>query len=121
VNAVEWVAVAATGGLGAVARFGLDRGVSTVVRGGFPAGTLLVILSGCLLLGLLSGLAVDDTVDLVVGTAVIGSFTTFSTWVFETQRLAEERRLRLAGWNLVLSVGLGLLAAWVGREIGPLL
>jgi CrcB protein len=120
-TAIDWLAVAVTGGLGAVARFGLDRGVSTVVRGGFPTGTLLVNLSGSFILGLLSGLGVDGTLELVLGTAVIGSYTTYSTWMFETQRLAEERRLGLAAWNVVVSVGLGLLAVWIGREIGQLL
>jgi CrcB protein len=117
-TAVEWLEVAVIGGVAAIARFGLDRAVTALVPGGFPTGTFVVNISGCLMLGLLSGLAVGAKLDLLLGSAALGSYTTFSTWVFETQRLGEERRLVLALGNLLLSAGLGLLVAWVGLEIG---
>ena len=59
----------------------------------FPFGTLVVNLSGALLLGFLSGLALSPHLALLVGTGFVGSYTTFSTWMLETQRLAEERQV----------------------------
>jgi fluoride exporter len=54
----------------------------------------------------------------LVGTATIGSYTTFSTWMLETQRLAEEGDLRNAVPNVLLSTVLGVAAAALGRAIG---
>ena len=55
----------------------------------------------------------------IVGTGFLGSFTTFSTWMFETQRLSEDG-LTLAAWNLVASVSAGLAAAGLGWTVGAL-
>ncbi len=54
---------------------------------------------------------------LLAGTAFVGSYTTFSTWMLETQRLGEERRVRAAVANIVVSVVFGLAAAFVGQWI----
>jgi CrcB protein len=99
-------------------RFLVDRTVASRVGGSFPYGTLVVNISGALLLGLLGGLALSPDLALLAGTAFVGSYTTFSTWMLETQRLAEERQLRPALANIVLSVALGLAAAWLGLWIG---
>ncbi len=53
-------------------------------------------------------------VALLAGTAAVGSYTTFSTWMLESQRLAEERRAGWAGLNIVLSLVLGIAAAALG-------
>jgi CrcB protein len=113
-----WTGVAILGGLGAVCRFLLDRAVSARAPGGFPYGTLAVNLSGALLLGFLSGLALPATIALVVGTGFVGSYTTFSTWMLETQRLAEERQVWVALANIVVSVVLGMAAALLGQWLG---
>ncbi|MDT7760811.1 MAG: fluoride exporter, partial [Mycobacterium sp.] len=73
-----WAGVIVIGGVGAVLRFLVDRAVSTQVGGSFPYGTLVVNLSGALLLGLLSGLALSPQFALLAGTAFVGSYTTFS-------------------------------------------
>ena len=88
-----WAGVVVIGGVGAVLRFLVDRTVSGRVARSFPFGTLVVNLSGALLLGFLSGLALSPHVALLAGTAFVGSYTTFSTWMLETQRLAEERQV----------------------------
>ena len=106
------------GGVGAVLRFLVDRTVSSRVSGSFPYGTFAVNISGALLLGFLSGLALSPHVALLAGTAFVGSYTTFSTWMLETQRLGEERQLRPAVANIVLSLVLGLAAAGLGLWIG---
>ncbi len=113
-----WVAVAALGGGGAILRFVLDGAVSRRLLGDFPFGTLVVNLSGSLILGLITGLAVTGDAATLIGAATIGSFTTFSTWVLESQRLVEEGELARAFANLAVSLVLGLLAAALGRSIG---
>jgi fluoride exporter len=113
-----WVAVGVLGGLGATARFGLDALVSRRTGGRFPLGTLLVNLSGALVLGVLVGLALSQDAYLLLGTAVIGSYTTFSTWMFESHRLAEDGRRWLVGANVVLSLLAGVAAAALGRTLG---
>jgi CrcB protein len=112
-----WAGVVLLGGAGAVLRFLVDRAVARRVARPFPFGTLTVNLSGAVLLGLLAGLTLSYHVSLLAGTAFVGSYTTFSTWMLETQRLAEERQLSLAVANIVVSVMLGVAAAMAGQWI----
>ena len=72
---------------------------------------------GAVILGLLSGLALSSSQSLLFGTAAVGSYTTFSTWILETQRLTEERQYRKASLNIVVSLALGIAAAALGRLI----
>jgi CrcB protein len=112
-----WLAVAVVGGIGAVLRFLVDRAVARRVALSFPLGTLTVNLSGAGLLGLISGLALSPAVALLTGTALIGSYTTFSTWMLETHRLGEERQLWPAAANIVASVVFGLAATVAGQAV----
>jgi CrcB protein len=116
--ALLWLAVGVLGGLGAIARFLLDGLVSAASGARFPLGTMLVNLSGALMLGLLVGLAVRGDAYLLAGTAVIGSYTTFSTWMLESHRLAEDGQRWLASANVLLSLALGVGAAALGRLLG---
>ncbi len=117
---VLWVALA--GGLGAVARFGLDGLVRTRVSASFPLGTVVVNVTGSFVLGLVTGLtlahAVPEELRLVVGTGFCGGYTTFSTASFETVRLVERRRTGLALLNgfgtLVATVCVAALGLWLG-------
>lgn len=113
-----WLAVGVLGGLGALARFLLDALVSSTSGARFPLGTLLVNLSGALVLGLLVGVALSGDAYLLAGTAVIGSYTTFSTWMLESHRLAEDSRRWLLWANVALSLVLGVGAAALGRLLG---
>ena len=79
--------------------------------GSLPFGTLAVNLSGAALARLADGLALSREVALLADTAFVGSYTTFSTWMLETQRLGEERQVRDALANVVVSLVLGLAAA----------
>jgi CrcB protein len=79
---------------------------------------MAVNLSGAVILGLLAGLALSDTQALLAGTAAVGSYTTFSTWMLETQRLTEERQHLRAVLNVVVSLVLGVAAAELGHLIG---
>ncbi len=112
-----WAGVLLLGGAGAVLRFLIDRAVARRFAQPFPFGTLTVNLSGAIFLGLFSGLTLSHHVALLAGTAFVGSYTTFSTWMLETQRLAEERQLWLAVANIVVSVLAGVAAALAGQWI----
>ena len=120
-NPLVVLGVAALGGLGALARFRLDSAIQARRLGEFPLGTFVVNISGSLALGVLIGAGVEDEAFLLTGTAALGSFTTFSTWVFEAQRLTQDGEWRVAGANLGLSLVAGLAAAAVGRSLGGLL
>ncbi len=113
--------VLACGGAGAVARFIVDGLIQSRRLGEWPLGTLVVNLGGAFLLGLLAGLHLAHDTMLVLGTATIGSYTTFSTWMLESQRPAEDGERGLAAQNVIVSLGLGLGAVAVGRAIGGLL
>jgi CrcB protein len=113
--------VAVLGGAGAVGRFLLDGAVAARAGSRFPWGTLAVNLSGAFALGVVVGAAVHDDAYRLAGTGLLGAFTTFSTWALESQRLAEDGDLRLGAANFGVSLVLGLLLVWAGRELGALL
>lgn len=112
-----WAGVLVAGGAGAVLRFLVDRTVARRVARPFPFGTLAVNISGAALLGVISGLALGRVAALLADTAFVGAYTTFSTWMLESQRLGEERQLRPALANIIVSVALGLAAAQLGLRI----
>lgn len=112
-----WAAVMVIGGLGSVARFMVDRAVARRAARSFPFGTLTVNITGAVLLGFITGLALNHRAALLAGTAFVGAFTTFSTWMFETQRLTEERQITTAMANIAVSLALGLAAAAAGQAI----
>ncbi len=112
------LAIGLAGGLGAVARFLLGRAVTLRTRAELPLGTLVVNVTGAAALGLLAGLALDDDLSRIAGIGFLGSFTTFSMWMFESQRLAEAGARRALVLNLGVSLAAGLLAVWIGRELG---
>jgi CrcB protein len=116
-----WAGVMLIGGIGSVLRFLVDRAVARRAARSFPFGTLTVNISGAALLGFLGGLALSKYAALLAGTAFVGAYTTFSTWMLETLRLSEERQMRSAFANIAVSVVLGMAAAvlgqWVAEQI----
>jgi fluoride exporter len=110
--------IAILGGVGAVGRLLLDGTVSARTGRGFPWGTLAVNLSGAFVLGLLTGAAFSGDGMRLVGTGLLGAYTTFSTWALETHRQAEDGRTRGALLNLGVSLVLGLAVAWAGHRLG---
>jgi fluoride exporter len=113
-----WIGVILAGGVGAVLRFLVDGAVARRAGKSFPFGTLAVNISGAVLLGFVGALALDRHIALIAGTAFVGSYTTFSTWMLETQRLGEERQVRNAAANIVVSIVLGIAAALFGQWVG---
>jgi CrcB protein len=113
-----WVGAALLGGVGALSRFFVDGLIASRAGRDFPLGTFVVNITGALALGVLVGAGASDDALTLAGTATIGSYTTFSTWMLETQRLAEEGESRYAAANVVLSLAVGLGAVALGRVIG---
>jgi CrcB protein len=113
-----WIGVALLGGVGALGRFLLDTLISSHTSKDFPYGTLAVNATGALLLGLITGLALPADALLLAGSATLGAYTTFSTWMLETHRLAEDGEIRLAAANVLISLIVGVGAAALGRAIG---
>ena len=112
------IGVGLAGGLGAVARFALDGVISRRAGREFPYGTLLVNVIGAFALGVVVGAAIGANAYRLLATGLIGGFTTFSTWLFESHRLGEEGELALGGLNFAVSLVLGVVAAWLGRKLG---
>lgn len=113
------VLIALAGGVGAAARFVLDGAVARRHRSRFPLGTMLVNTTGSLLLGLLTGAVISyggmSDLELVVGTGLLGGYTTFSTASVEAVRLAAgTRALMLAFGHAASMLLLGLAAAGLG-------
>ncbi|MGB1582590.1 MAG: fluoride efflux transporter CrcB [Solirubrobacterales bacterium] len=108
----------ALGGAGAVGRFWVHNRVVQADPRDFPLGTFIVNAVGSLVLGLLYGVGAAHDLRLLVGTGLLGAFTTFSTWMFETERLVADGALRSALTNIVVSLGLGLAAFSVGFAVG---
>jgi CrcB protein len=113
--------VALLGGCGAVARLLLSDAVARRWPGPFPLGIFAVNIAGSFLIGVFAGIVLSEDAFRLAGTAALGSFTTFSTWMVDTDRLAEAQRPELAVANVLVSLAVGLLAVWAGRELGGLL
>jgi fluoride exporter len=113
-----WIGVALLGGVGANARFLVDALVTARAGCEFPVGTLAVNASGSLLLGLVTGLSLGGGALVLAGTATLGSYTTFSTWMLETQRLVEDTRVLAGVLNVLVSLAVGIVAVALGRTIG---
>ncbi|EZP29187.1 fluoride efflux transporter CrcB [Microbacterium oleivorans] len=117
---VLFLALSLAGGVGAALRLVIDGSVKTRVKTALPVGTLLINVSGSLVLGFVTELALGGILDeswrLIIGTGLCGGFTTFSTASFETVRLVQERRYALASVNAI-----GMLVAAVAAGLGGIL
>jgi CrcB protein len=124
VSALAWCAFVVAGAVGAVARYVLDALVQQRVPRDRPWGTFVINVSGSFVLGLLTGLALyhglGKAPKTVLGTGFCGAFTTFSTYTFETVRLAEEGEFTVAFVYVAGSVVAGLLAAAAGLGLAGL-
>jgi len=121
VSAGTSIAVALLGGGAALARFLLDAAVSERAAGTFPAGTLVVNLSGAVGLGILAGAALHGSALTIVAGGGLGSYTTFSTWMLESQRLGEAGDIRRLWLNISVSLVTGFAALALGHWLGGLL
>jgi CrcB protein len=118
-SAAAWLGIALLGGVGSVMRLlvaaWLNRDRTTA---DWPLGTFVINLSGSFVLGILSGVGSDWQVPAVLGLGLIGSYTTFSTWMIETAGLAEAGRRDRAALYIAASLILGLATVWAGHLLG---
>jgi CrcB protein len=120
---MAYLLVAVFGAAGAVSRYALDGWVSDATRGQFPWGTFLVNVLGAFALGIVVAITTERLVvganwRIALGIGFLGSFTTFSTYAYETIRLAEDGAVSLALANAIGMVAVGLLAASLGLAVG---
>jgi CrcB protein len=125
-NALAWAAVGALGGAMAIARFVVDTSVAARPHArrlarGFPLGTLVVNLSGALVLGVLAGAALSGSAYTILAGGGVGTYTTFSTWMLESHRAGEGGDARVLWANIAVSLLAGLAAVALGHWIGGLL
>jgi CrcB protein len=118
----RYVLIMAGGALGSVCRYMVQGWAQKAVSGPFPLGTLIVNVIGCFLIGVLNMLFTgplpirpEIRVGLLVG--VLGGFTTFSSFGWETFALSNEGQSFGAVLNVVLSLTLGLAAVWSGYRL----
>lgn len=119
-----WIAIG--GAIGSVGRYAVARGVHTWLPATWPYGTLVVNVLGCALIGLLAGTAdsrgaVGPTARAFLLIGVLGGFTTFSSFAYETLQLSRDAQLAPAVTNVLANVGLSLAAAWLAYHAGRLL
>lgn len=118
---MNWLLVVAGAMVGAPLRYLTDRTVQARHDTVFPWGTFLVNVAGSLVLGLVTGAAVagaaPQRVHLLLGTGLCGALTTYSTFSYETLRLAEDGARLFAAVNVALSVAAGLGAAFAGAAL----
>ncbi|TNF97939.1 MAG: fluoride efflux transporter CrcB [Gammaproteobacteria bacterium] len=120
---IQALAIAGGGAIGALMRFYASTGVYALFGRGFPYGTLFVNVVGSLLMGILyilflERMQVGPEVRSALLIGVLGAFTTFSTFSMETLALLENGEVMKASINIVLSVALCILAAWLGVIAG---
>ena len=116
--------IAIAGAIGAPARFLVDGFVQARTVGERPWGTFLINVSGSFVLGFLTGLglyhAFTSTPRTILGTGFCGAFTTFSTFTYESVRLAEDGEVRGALTNVGASLVVPVLAAAAGMALATL-
>ena len=117
------LAVGVGGALGAVGRYLLSGAIQRLVPGSFPYGTLVVNVIGGLTFGLLVGLAEGRVVSAPLArafilTGILGGFTTFSAFTYETFELVRTGQMLYAALNVAGQVTLAFIALWAGLVTG---
>ena len=119
---VIFLLLTVAGGVGAAVRFIVDGVIREKLQTGYPWATTVINVSGSLLLGLLTGMAVSAAVpaglNFVLGAGFLGGYTTFSTASYETVQLIRDRRYAASiasGFGMLVAAG---AAAWLGLLLG---
>ncbi len=115
--------VGAGGFIGAIARYGVNSGFAKLLNGQWlPYGTLTVNVVGCLIIGLVAGLIDHRQIGspelrafILIG--ILGGFTTYSAFGYETINLFREGQITAAIVNVAIQIVLGLGAVWVGYKL----
>lgn len=124
-SVMKEAAIVGCGGfVGATLRYAVCGALTRLYPGSaLPLGTLVVNVVGCFLLGCINGwmgqvhVSVPTAVRMLLTAGVLGGFTTFSTFGYETVALARDVHVSHAFLNVMLHVALGMLAAWSGYAL----
>lgn len=121
----NYLLVFAGGGIGAAARYWLSGLVYQRLGSEFPSGTLLVNVFGCFLIGFLMSVFEDrfilyPSLRIFLTIGILGGFTTFSGFSFETMALLRDGELFYASANVLLSVVTCLGGTWLGFSLGKI-
>ena len=113
------------GGIGASARYLLSTIISRATNSSFPYGTFVVNIVGCLLIGLFMSMfeerfLINPSLRIFLTIGILGGFTTFSSFSYETITLLHEAQFFYAGLNILISVVTCLGATYIGMTIGKL-
>jgi CrcB protein len=118
------IGIAVAGALGAVARYGLDELIGRRT-GAFPWGIFVVNVTGAFLIGVmveaLEPRFEDSWVRAAVVTGFLGAYTTFSTFSLDTYRLLDAGHTCQAAANAFGTLAAGLVAVWLGLQVGRVL
>ena len=118
--------IAVAGAMGSLARYGLGSVVQRAVGVGFPWGTTVVNILGCLMFGIVWAVAehrleLGSSFRVFALVGFMGAFTTFSTFQFETAQLLRDSQWLMACGNLLLQNSVGLTAIIAGMALGKLI
>ncbi|MET9425323.1 MULTISPECIES: fluoride efflux transporter CrcB [unclassified Streptomyces] len=114
---MNWLLVVVGAAVGAPLRYLTDRAVQARHDSLFPWGTFVVNAAGSLVLGAVAGASVSSPAYALLGTGLCGALTTYSTFSYETLRLAERGRRFLAVANVAASLLVGLGSVFLGLEL----
>ena len=120
---MQLIVIGVGGAIGALARYLLGGAVHRLMPGFFPYGTFVVNVLGCVIFGVIVGVAEARFAIGPIGRAfiligVLGGFTTFSSFTYETFELVRDGQVWPALVNVVGQVGLGFLGLWAGFGLG---
>ncbi|MDY0168881.1 MAG: fluoride efflux transporter CrcB [Thermoguttaceae bacterium] len=120
------IGLAVAGAIGALARYGVVSLVQRDSHSQFPWGTLAVNIAGCFLFGLVwtatqERLLISSETRVIILAGFLGSFTTFSAFLFETDQFLEHAQWFMASVNVIGELGAGLMAYLLGAFIGRLM
>jgi CrcB protein len=114
---MNYLIVGVGGAAGSLTRYGLGKYIMARTRNSFPWGTFFINLSGAILLGIVSSLAISHSLLLLLADGFLGAYTTFSTFMYEGFSLFHGNKKRNAAIYIVVSLLLGLLGYNFGQLI----
>jgi CrcB protein len=117
----QYLLVASGGALGSLARFLIGKKVSEKYKGGFPAGTFLINITGAVLLGAVSSAGLGPSGYSLFGDGFLGAFTTFSTFMYESFNLFQDNEKLNAAVYIAGSLVLGTVGFVTGAEIAGMI
>ena len=115
-----YVLIAIGGGAGSLVRYKLGKYISEKSSSTFPIGTFIINITGAILLGIISTVAVSDNVMLLLGDGFLGAYTTFSTFMYEGFNLFQGKEKLNAFMYIFCSIILGIVGYILGTYIGSI-